>query len=106
MADAATLIEDLSSLLPPLSANSIVSRTFLTRDGFKAILFGFAPGQELSEHTAAVPAVLHFLRGKAAVTLGDREGAAGPGTWAHLPAHLPHSIRAEDEVVMLLLLLG
>jgi quercetin dioxygenase-like cupin family protein len=106
MTDAATLIDDLSGLVPPVSPDSIVSRTFLTSGGFKAILFGFASGQELSEHTAAVPAVLHFLRGRAAITLGEKTGTARPGTWAHLPAHMPHSIRAEEEVVMLLLLLG
>ena len=106
MTEGTTLIDDLPTLLPPISPDSIVSRTFFTGPGLKAILFGFAPGQELSEHTAAVPAVLHFLRGRAQLTLGEKTANATPGTWAHLPAHMPHSIRAEGELVMLLLLVG
>jgi quercetin dioxygenase-like cupin family protein len=106
MPDEATWIEDLSALAPDIPADSIVSRTFFTADGLKAILFGFARGQELSEHTAAVPAVLHFLRGRARLTLGGKTGSASPGTWAYLPARLPHSVLAEEEVEMLLLMLG
>lgn len=106
MPDEATWIEDLSALVPETPADSIVSRTFFTAGGLKAILFGFARGQELSEHTAAVPAVLHFLRGRARLTLGGKTGSASPGTWAYLPARLPHSVLAEEEVEMLLLMLG
>ena len=100
-----TLIPDLLSQLPEIPPDSIVSRTFYQEDGFKAILFGFAPGQELSEHTAARPAVLHFLRGQARLTLGKDPHEAAPGTWVHMPPNLPHSVFAESELVMLLLLL-
>ena len=40
----------------------ILSRTLFSDDRLKAVLFGFAQGEELSEHTASMPAVLHFLR--------------------------------------------
>lgn len=106
MTEEATWFENLSALAPDVPADSIVSRTFFTAQGLKAILFRFARGQELSEHTAAVPAVLHFLRGRARLTLGGQTGSASPGTWAYLPARLPHSVLAEDEVDMLLMLLG
>jgi quercetin dioxygenase-like cupin family protein len=82
-----------------------ISRTLYQDDGVKVVLFGFAAAQELSEHTAAVPAVLHFLEGSAQVTLGTELLAAQPGTWIHMPARMPHSIRAETAVKMLLLLL-
>lgn len=100
-----TLIEDLLQLMPDISPDTIVSRTIFGAGGMKGILFGFAAGQELSEHTASRPAVLHFLAGEARLTLGEDELEARPGTWAHMPAHLPHSIMAHTEVVMLLLLL-
>ena len=73
-------------------------------DSIKTILFGFQPGQELSEHTAAVPAILQFIKGKARVVLGEEEQTAQAGTWIHLPANLPHSILAESETLMLLTL--
>ena len=39
----------------------------------KIIHFTFAPGQELSEHTASVPAAIHILRGEGAVILDGVE---------------------------------
>jgi quercetin dioxygenase-like cupin family protein len=99
-----TYINDLLAQLPDIPPDSIVSRTFYSDQSLKAILFGFAAGQELSEHTAARPAILHFLQGEARLTLGDHETTAGPGTWVHMPPHLSHSICAETTVVMLLYL--
>jgi quercetin dioxygenase-like cupin family protein len=103
MADYA--LHDLTTLAPAAPPDSILSRTFSTAEGFKAILFSFAPGQELSEHTAAVPAVLHFLAGEAELTLGGDRTEARAGTWAHLAARLPHSVRAQTPVTLLLLML-
>lgn len=98
------LVDDLLAQLPDIPPDSIVSRTFYSDDGLKAILFGFAAGQELSEHMAARPAILHFLQGEARLTLGSQAMTAGPGTWAHMPPNLPHSIYAETAVMMLLYL--
>ncbi|MCO6451488.1 MAG: cupin domain-containing protein [Caldilineales bacterium] len=98
-------LPDLLAQLPEIPPDSIVSRTFYGDDQLKAILFGFAKDQELSEHTAARPAILHFLSGEASLTLGEDNFEAQAGTWAHMPPHLPHSIHAQTEVVMLLLML-
>ncbi len=96
---------DLASLLPEIPADTIVSRTFYGTDGIKGIVFGFAAGQELSEHTAARPAILQFISGTASLTLGKDSFAARAGTWVHMEAQLAHSIYAQTPVVMLLLLL-
>mgnify|MGYP003386437013 CR=1 FL=1 len=74
-------VEDLSPVIPP---DSTVSRTILNQPGLHIILFGFAPGQELSEHTSARTAILHFLRGNARLTLGEENTSAGPGTVVHM----------------------
>lgn len=105
MNETAFYVEDLSSLAPEVPDDSILSRTFLREGGLKAILFSFAAGQELSEHTSAHPAILHFLSGTADLTLGTEEKTAEPGTWVHMPARLPHSVVAKTPVVMLLLML-
>jgi quercetin dioxygenase-like cupin family protein len=52
-------------------------RTLYTDDRVKVVLFGFGQGEERSEHTASMPAALHFLRGEAKLTPGG--GLAGPG---------------------------
>ena len=100
-----TLIDDLLAQLPEIPPDSIVSRTFYSDDRAKAILFGFAADQELSEHTAARPAILHFLQGQARLILGSHATTAGPGTWVHMQPNLPHSVFAETPVVMLLYLM-
>ncbi len=95
-------LEDLIESFPP---DSILSRTIYQDDSIKTILFGFQTGQELSEHTAAVPALLHFIKGEADLILGEDTKTAQTGTWVRIPPLLPHSIHAKTEVLMLLYLL-
>jgi quercetin dioxygenase-like cupin family protein len=99
-----TLISDLVRELQP-PAKGILSRTLHASDRLKAVGFGFAVGEELSEHTASFPAIIHILSGDATVTLGpDRHELTG-GAWMHMAPKLPHSIQAKTPVTMLLLLL-
>jgi quercetin dioxygenase-like cupin family protein len=88
-----------------IPADSTISTTIYQDDHLKVVLFGFAAGQELSEHTASMAAVLHFVQGEAHVTLGEQAMEAQANTWIHMPPRLPHSITAKTPVVMLLLLL-
>jgi quercetin dioxygenase-like cupin family protein len=70
----------------------------------KVVLFGFAAGQELSEHTSSMPASLYQVSGKAQWVLGGDSMDADAGSWAHMNAHLPHAIRAIEPCIMLLIL--
>lgn len=101
---AYTLFADLAREAEP-PADGILSRTLFNDDRLKVVLFGFAAGQELSEHTASKPAIMHYLRGEAEVTLGDDTIEAAAGTWVHMVPNLKHSIKARTPTVMLLLLL-
>lgn len=80
------------------------SRTLYQDERTKVVLFSFSAGQELSEHTASTPAIMHFLTGESEVTLGPDQVTAAAGTWIHMPAQLPHSIRTRTPVVMALTL--
>ncbi len=100
-----SFIADLAAQISDIPSDSIISRTVYSDEAVKAVLFGFAAGQELSEHTASSPAILHFVKGEARLTLGGDSMEAAAGTWAHMPPNLPHSILAKTPVVMLLLLL-
>lgn len=84
--------------------DGILTCTLLDNDHLKSVLFSFSQGQELSEHTASVPAVLHFLDGTAELVLGRETTMVNAGAWVHLPARAPHSIRAKTAVTMLLLM--
>jgi quercetin dioxygenase-like cupin family protein len=85
--------------------DGIISRTLHSDEQAKVVIFGFDTGQELSEHTASVPAILHILSGEADLTLGGDSFPAAPGAWAYMPAQLPHSIMARSPLVMLLVML-
>ena len=105
MENGFSYFENLAAELPEISPDSIVSRTLYEDDQHKAILFGFAAGQELSEHTASMTALLYFIKGQAKLTLGEAEREASTGTWVRMEPRLPHSVLAESEVFMLLLML-
>jgi quercetin dioxygenase-like cupin family protein len=85
--------------------DGILSRTLHTDEQVKVVLFGFDAGQELSEHTASMPAILHIVQGEARLTLGDDSVEAQAGAWIHMPPNLRHGVYAKTPVVMLLLLL-
>jgi quercetin dioxygenase-like cupin family protein len=97
------IIDLAAEAVPP--ARGILSNTVFDDESIRAVVFGFAAGEELSEHTAAVAAVLHFISGEAQLTLGDQQRDASAGTWVHMPGKLVHSVHAVTPVVMLLLLL-
>ena len=99
-----THISDLAKEAQPPD-KGILSRTIFNDEKVKAVIFGFGKGEELSEHTASMPAILQFIQGEATVTLGDDKHEAKPGTWVHMPTGQRHSIMAKTPVVMLLLLL-
>ncbi len=101
MSDYTVVLDLAKDAQPP--DKGILSRTLFNDDRLKAVLFGFGQGEEISEHTASMPAVLHFLRGEARLTLGGETIEARPGTWVHMPKGLRHSIQAKTPVVMLLL---
>ncbi len=105
MSDAFTILDLTAETAVSLPKDSILSRTLLKTTDLNLILFEFAPGQELSEHTASKTAILHFLSGQATLTVGDHEQAAQAGTWVHMTPNTPHSIVAETAVTMLLLML-
>ena len=99
-----THILDLAKEAEP-PADGLLSKTIYQDDRIKAVVFGFDQGQGLSEHTAAKPAMLYFVKGEASVGLGVDVQDARAGTWVHMPAGLKHSIKAKTPVVMLLVLM-
>ena len=99
-----TYIADLAKQVD-IPVDGILSRTLYSDEEVRVVLFGFGAGQELSEHTASTPAILHIVQGEARLTLGDDSLEARAGAWVHMPPELRHSVFAKTPVVMLLLLL-
>lgn len=99
-----TVYEDLL-VEAPLPARGILSQTLSDEGGVELVLFAFAAGERLSEHTSARPTIVHVLDGEADVTVGDRAVDARAGTWIRMPARLAHSIVARTPLRMALYLL-
>ena len=86
-------------------ADGILSRAIHNDDDVRVVLFSFATGQQLSDHTAAMPVTLEIVEGEADLTFGAEAVEGRPGTWVFLPANLPHSVMARTPVTMLLTLI-
>ena len=99
-----THILDLAKEAEP-PADGKVSKIVFEDDRIKAVVFGFGQNQGLSEHKAAKPAMLFFVKGEATVGLGDDFQDAQAGTWIYMATGLKHSINAKSPMVMLLILL-
>ena len=84
--------------------DGIVSKTVLKTAGKEASLFCMSAGQALSSHTSSYPAIIHVLRGKGEVTLANQKHEAKANSWFYMPADLPHSVHAIENLVFLLLL--
>jgi len=83
----------------------ITSRSVYKSDRLKAVIFGFAEGEEMSEHTASVPAIVQILKGDATLTFESEVKEVSAGAWVHMDAHLPHSVTAKTPLVILVYLL-
>lgn len=84
----------------------IHSRTLHRGDGATVILFTFAEGEELSEHTSSKPAIVHLLSGRMRMTFAGERLEAAPGTWVRMEPGTAHAMTALTPARMLLTLLA
>jgi quercetin dioxygenase-like cupin family protein len=92
-ADRMTVVTDPQGRAA-VQPDSTVSTTVLRAQGARVVLFTFDAGQELSEHTAAVPVLIQLLSGRVTVTASGRTVELGPNDLVHLTARLPHAVVA------------
>jgi quercetin dioxygenase-like cupin family protein len=84
--------------------NGIVSRTLLRTASSRVVLFGFAEGQELTEHTSTQHAVIQILSGECEFSLAGKPHALKAGDLVYMPPNLVHAVRATKQFSMLLTL--
>lgn len=84
--------------------NGIVSRTVLRTANSRVVLFGFAEGQELTEHTSTQHAVIQMLSGECEFSLAGKLNNLKAGDLLYMPPNLPHAVRATKQFSMLLTL--
>ncbi len=85
--------------------NGIVSRTVVRTPTARVVLFGFAEGQELTEHTSTQAALIQILSGECEFTLSGKAHPLKAGDLLYMPPHAPHAVKATRQFSMLLMLL-
>jgi quercetin dioxygenase-like cupin family protein len=95
------VVADLRGMIE-VAENGIVSKSIVENEHHKIIHFTFAPGQELSEHTASVPAAIQILAGEGTVVLDGTAHDARAGMLYYMPAEMRHAVRASADLAMLL----
>lgn len=86
------------------AANGIVSRTLFRSENSRAVLFGFAEGQELTEHTSTRQALIQILSGECEFSVAGKPHTLKAGNLLYLPPNLPHAVKATRQFSMLLTL--
>lgn len=97
-------VTDLAALIE-VAPDSTVSRTALRAEGARVVLFAFDAGQELTEHTAAVPILLQVIDGRLRVGAGAEHVELLPGGLVHIGARVPHTVLALEPSRMILTML-
>jgi quercetin dioxygenase-like cupin family protein len=82
-----------------------LSKVIYSDDLIRVVGFAFDTGQELSEHTAAIPVVVQVVSGRFRFEAADETWEIGPSSWMHLDASVPHSVVALEPSRLLLTLL-
>lgn len=84
--------------------HGIVSRTLLRTATGRVVLFGFAAGQELTEHTTTQHALVQVLSGECEFTLAGKPHPLQAGDLLYMPPNQPHAVKATRQFSMLLTL--
>jgi quercetin dioxygenase-like cupin family protein len=84
--------------------NGIASRTVLRTANSRAVLFGFAEGQELTEHISTQHALIQILSGECEFSLAGIARQAKAGDLIYMPPNLPHAVKATRQFSMLITL--
>ena len=96
-----TLFDDVTGEVE-IPADGTLSRVLYKDEQLRLVAFAFDAGQELTEHTASVPAIVQVVTGALTVQVGEERHRMGPSAWLLLEAGEPHSVYADEPSQMLL----
>jgi quercetin dioxygenase-like cupin family protein len=85
--------------------DAIVSKTLLDKKTGTLTLFAFDAGQGLSEHTSPYDATVLVVEGEGVMMIAGTRVVAKAGEMVILPAGVPHDVRAEKRLKMLLIMI-
>jgi quercetin dioxygenase-like cupin family protein len=94
-------MKDMVSYQP----GSVVSRTLIDKTVGTVTVFAFDSGQGLSEHTAPFDALVQIIDGTADITISGSVHSVKEGEMIIMPANKPHSLKANPQFKMLLIMI-
>lgn len=86
--------------------DGIVTKVLADTGSSKHVLFCMKSGTEISEHTSTREAFVTVLKGKGAFTLEDEEIEMTPSVFIPMEPNAKHAIRAEEDLIFVLGLVG
>ncbi len=90
--------------LVEVQKGAVVSRTLMKSDGGNLTLFAFDKDEGLSEHTTPKEAIIWVLQGRMEAVIGGDPYLLNTGDFIRLPANVPHSIQALEQLKLVLVL--
>ena len=93
------------SALVQYQPDAVVSRTVLKSGGGSVTAFAFDGGQELSEHTSPLEALVLIVEGEAEISLAGTLFPVSAGQILRLPGGQPHAVRALTRLKMILVMI-
>jgi len=84
--------------------NGVVSRTLFATPNTRTVLFAFAEGQTLSEHSTPRDVLVQMLSGRCEFSVNGQPHVLVAGDLLHLPPGAAHAVNALEKFSMLLTL--
>jgi quercetin dioxygenase-like cupin family protein len=84
----------------------IFSKVLVKSDVSNYTLMCLAQGSDISEHTSSREAAVTVLRGKGTFVLNGKKIKMEPGVFIFMPKNAPHSLSADEDLAILLSLMG
>lgn len=82
----------------------IFSKVLAKSDSYNYTLMCLAKGADIDTHTSTKNGGVQVLKGKGVFKLFDEEIKMEPGVFIFMPADAPHSLKAEEDLAILLCL--
>ena len=95
--------KDLNELMQ-FPKEGVFSTVLAKSDTYNYTLMCLAAGTDIDEHTSTKNGVVQVLKGKGTFKLFDKEIEMFPGQFIFMPANAPHSLKAEEDLAILLCL--
>jgi|TARA_B100001971_G_C18230850_1_gene563804 nitric oxide dioxygenase len=95
--------KDLNELME-FPKEGIFSKVLAKSDSYNYTLMCLAKGTDIDTHTSTKNGGVQVLKGKGTFRLFDKEIEIKPGVFIFMPANAPHSLKAEEDLAILLTL--